>query len=151
MESDVTDVREKLAQTLFDHIPVGVGSQGIIPTTAPDLEAALEMGMDWSLREVRLVISGFPYLANACLPASVPTQETLLTKNARDDRSGLCGNYRAKAVKPSPLSPLSLWNFSTLVPTLSLVYRSSSGSYRNISCFRRYALLLLLAWQLSRV
>ena len=40
-------------QALFDHIPVGVGSQGIIPTTARDLEEALEMGMDWSLREVR--------------------------------------------------------------------------------------------------
>lgn len=40
-------------QSLFDHIPVGVGSQGIIPTTAKDLEAALEMGMDWSLRWVR--------------------------------------------------------------------------------------------------
>ena len=40
-------------QALFDHIPVGVGSQGIIPTTAKDLEEALEMGMDWSLREVR--------------------------------------------------------------------------------------------------
>lgn len=38
------------SQSLFDHIPVGVGSQGIIPTTAKDLEAALEMGMDWSLR-----------------------------------------------------------------------------------------------------
>lgn len=53
MEADVTDVKEQLAQTLFDHIPVGVGSQGIISTSAKDLEAALEMGMDWSLREVR--------------------------------------------------------------------------------------------------
>ena len=50
-EKDVEHVREQLAQALFDHIPVGVGSQGIIPTTAKDLEAALEMGMDWSLRE----------------------------------------------------------------------------------------------------
>jgi hypothetical protein len=40
-------VKEKLAQSLFDHIPVGVGSQGIIPTTTDGLEAALEMGMDW--------------------------------------------------------------------------------------------------------
>lgn len=31
---------------------MGVGSQGIIPTSARDLEEALEMGMDWSLREV---------------------------------------------------------------------------------------------------
>jgi RNA-splicing ligase RtcB len=53
MEADVADVKEQLAQALFDHIPVGVGSQGIIPTSARDLEAALEMGMDWSLREVR--------------------------------------------------------------------------------------------------
>ena len=49
----MADVKEQLAQALFDHIPVGVGSQGIIPTSARDLEAALEMGMDWSLREVR--------------------------------------------------------------------------------------------------
>jgi tRNA-splicing ligase RtcB len=48
---DVEDVKEVLAQSLFDHIPVGVGSQGIIPTTPEALEAALEMGMDWSLRE----------------------------------------------------------------------------------------------------
>ena len=51
-EADVEDKKEELAQSLFDHIPVGVGSQGIIPTTASDLEASLEMGMDWSLREV---------------------------------------------------------------------------------------------------
>lgn len=51
MESDVVDTKEQLAQSLFDHIPVGVGSKGIIPTTASDLDAALEMGMDWSLRE----------------------------------------------------------------------------------------------------
>lgn len=50
-ERDVVDIKEQLAQALFDHIPVGVGSQGIIPTSAGGLEAALEMGMDWSLRE----------------------------------------------------------------------------------------------------
>ena len=49
-EKDVEPVKEALTQALFDHIPVGVGSQGIIPTTAADLEAALEMGVDWSLR-----------------------------------------------------------------------------------------------------
>ncbi|EFN58446.1 hypothetical protein CHLNCDRAFT_55997 [Chlorella variabilis] len=57
-ESDVADVREQLAQALFDHIPVGVGSQGIIPTTARDLEEALEMGMDWSLREASRRLQG---------------------------------------------------------------------------------------------
>lgn len=36
---------------MFDHIPVGVGSKGIIPMNARDMEEALEMGMDWSLRE----------------------------------------------------------------------------------------------------
>lgn len=40
-EKDVLPVKEQLAQSLFDHIPVGVGSKGIIPTTAKDLEAAL--------------------------------------------------------------------------------------------------------------
>merc|ERR1712050_430110 len=39
------------AQSLFDHIPVGVGSMGIIPTKQQDLEEALQLGIDWSLRE----------------------------------------------------------------------------------------------------
>ncbi|OWF41547.1 tRNA-splicing ligase RtcB homolog [Mizuhopecten yessoensis] len=51
MEEDVQPVKEQLAQCIFDHIPVGVGSKGIIPMTAQNLEEALEMGMDWSLRE----------------------------------------------------------------------------------------------------
>lgn len=50
-EKDVAPVKENLAQALFDHIPVGVGSKGIIPMGARELEEALEMGMDWSLRE----------------------------------------------------------------------------------------------------
>ncbi|KAL3852108.1 hypothetical protein ACJMK2_015792 [Sinanodonta woodiana] len=50
-EKDVQPLKEQLAQCLFDHIPVGVGSKGIIPMNAKDLEEALEMGMDWSLRE----------------------------------------------------------------------------------------------------
>ena len=50
-EKDVLPVKEQLTQSLFDHIPVGVGSKGIIPMNAKDLEEAPEMGMDWSLRE----------------------------------------------------------------------------------------------------
>lgn len=50
-EKDVLPVKEQLAQSLFDHIPVGVGSKGVIPMSYNDLEEALEMGMDWSLRE----------------------------------------------------------------------------------------------------
>jgi tRNA-splicing ligase RtcB len=51
MERDVAPLKEQLAQSLFDHIPVGVGSKGVIPTSAHDLDCALEMGMDWSVRE----------------------------------------------------------------------------------------------------
>lgn len=50
-EAEVGPVREQLAQALFDHIPVGVGSKGVIPTSMADLNDALEMGMDWSIRE----------------------------------------------------------------------------------------------------
>jgi len=57
-------VKEQLAQSLFDHIPVGVGSQGIIPTSAAGLEAALGMGMDWFVclilsRPARLLLKLF--------------------------------------------------------------------------------------------
>ncbi|GMH63209.1 hypothetical protein TrLO_g13819 [Triparma laevis f. longispina] len=50
-EKDIEGVKENLAQSLFDHIPVGVGSKGVIPTSPSDLDSALELGMDWSLRE----------------------------------------------------------------------------------------------------
>ena len=50
-ENDVQPVKEQLAQALFDHIPVGVGSRGVIPMKAKDLDEVLERGMDWSLRE----------------------------------------------------------------------------------------------------
>eukprot|EP01116_Phalansterium_solitarium_P008487 TRINITY_DN22392_c0_g1_i2.p1 TRINITY_DN22392_c0_g1~~TRINITY_DN22392_c0_g1_i2.p1 ORF type:complete len:507 (-),score=158.64 TRINITY_DN22392_c0_g1_i2:186-1706(-) len=50
-EKDVAPLKEQLAQSLFDHIPVGVGSQGVIPTSKKDLDDALEMGIDWSMRE----------------------------------------------------------------------------------------------------
>ena len=33
-EKDVQPLKEQLAHCLFDHIPVGVGSKGIIPMTA---------------------------------------------------------------------------------------------------------------------
>lgn len=45
-ESDVQPVKEQLAQAMFDHIPVGVGSKGVIPMNAKDLEEGLEMGID---------------------------------------------------------------------------------------------------------
>jgi len=48
---DVQPIQEQLAQSLFDHIPVGVGSKGVIPTKESDLDEVLELGMDWSVRE----------------------------------------------------------------------------------------------------
>ena len=51
-EEDVTgDVREQLAQALFDHIPVGVGTKGIIPVTPKELDEVLLLGVDWAMRE----------------------------------------------------------------------------------------------------
>lgn len=54
---------------MFDHIPVGVGSKGIIPMTARDLEEALEMGMDWSLREGKKISL---FLAQSTLGTIIP-------------------------------------------------------------------------------
>ena len=56
-EADVGPRRETLAQMMFDHIPVGVGGQGLINVTADDLEDVLRMGIDWSLREASLPAS----------------------------------------------------------------------------------------------
>ncbi|EME32580.1 tRNA-splicing ligase RtcB [Galdieria sulphuraria] len=51
LEKDIQDKKELLAQTLFDYIPVGVGSKGVIPVGSKQLEEVLQYGMDWSLRE----------------------------------------------------------------------------------------------------
>eukprot|EP00993_Chasmostoma_nieuportense_P000106 NODE_1097_length_1658_cov_36.589157_g1030_i0.p1 GENE.NODE_1097_length_1658_cov_36.589157_g1030_i0~~NODE_1097_length_1658_cov_36.589157_g1030_i0.p1 ORF type:complete len:517 (-),score=132.01 NODE_1097_length_1658_cov_36.589157_g1030_i0:63-1613(-) len=50
-EKDIQDVKEPLAQALYNHIPVGVGSMGIVPTNPKILTDVLELGMDWSVRE----------------------------------------------------------------------------------------------------
>lgn len=50
-EKDVQPLKEEICQCLFDHIPVGVGTKGIIPLNANDLDEVIEMGIDWALRE----------------------------------------------------------------------------------------------------
>ena len=40
-EEDVLPVKEELAQAMYDHIPVGVGSKGIIPIHNDNLIDAL--------------------------------------------------------------------------------------------------------------
>lgn len=49
-ESDVDDEkREELCQALFDHIPVGVGQDGVISVTPDDIESILKDGIDWAV------------------------------------------------------------------------------------------------------
>lgn len=48
---DIKDVQEQLAQSLFNHIPVGVGTKGVIPADGESIEEALGLGMDWTVRE----------------------------------------------------------------------------------------------------
>lgn len=45
-EKDVTPVQEQLAQSLFDHIPVGVGSKGVIPMAARWAINGVDAGRD---------------------------------------------------------------------------------------------------------
>jgi tRNA-splicing ligase RtcB (3'-phosphate/5'-hydroxy nucleic acid ligase) len=46
------DLREELCQALFDHIPVGVGQNGVIPLdSTKDMDDVLLMGMDFCVRE----------------------------------------------------------------------------------------------------
>ena len=80
-ERDVAPKKEQLTQALFDHIPVGVGSKGMIPMNAKDLDEALEMGMDWSLREgyVQLI---YKYTYTICV--SVPVTPKRLLKFAEE-------------------------------------------------------------------
>lgn len=48
---DVEPVKDKLVQSMFNHIPVGVGSQGIIPCNNAALNEILEYGMDWTVAQ----------------------------------------------------------------------------------------------------
>ena len=44
-------VQDRLAQAVFDHIPVGVGKIGMVRIDAQRLDEILELGVDWALRE----------------------------------------------------------------------------------------------------
>ena len=57
-EDDITPVKEELAQALYDHIPVGVGSKGIIPITNSNLVDAM----------VRTLYLSFPVSGNGLVP-----------------------------------------------------------------------------------
>jgi tRNA-splicing ligase RtcB len=50
-EDDVPagEKREKLVQTLYDHLPVGVGTDGVIPITEDDVNEILKSGIDWAV------------------------------------------------------------------------------------------------------
>lgn len=50
---DVLPVKEELTQSLFDHIPVGVGSKGVVPITAADLNDALVRASSDRCRSVK--------------------------------------------------------------------------------------------------
>ena len=51
-EEDVTgEMREALAQSLFDHIPVGVGTEGVIPIQEDDVDDILQRGIDWAIEK----------------------------------------------------------------------------------------------------
>jgi len=51
-EKDVDfETREKLADALANHIPVGVGVDGVIPCTEEDLDDILMNGVDWAIRQ----------------------------------------------------------------------------------------------------
>ena len=52
MEDDVSgDTRDQLAQALYDHIPVGVGTEGLIPVTEEEIDDILENGIDWAIEK----------------------------------------------------------------------------------------------------
>ena len=46
---DVLPVKEELTQSLYDHIPVGVGSKGVLTLTAADLNDALVSPMSYAV------------------------------------------------------------------------------------------------------
>lgn len=50
-EKDVKNVKDQMAQALFDHIPVGVGTKGGVRLNEKTLDNALKLGIDWSLEE----------------------------------------------------------------------------------------------------
>lgn len=69
MESDVADIKDKLAEELFNSIPVGVGSESLIATTRDQLEQVLTRGMDWSIEQVRMTRIGYHSIAGRLLRA----------------------------------------------------------------------------------
>ena len=43
--------QEELAETLYKHLPAGVGTDGFIPTTEEDIDEILQTGIDWAIKK----------------------------------------------------------------------------------------------------
>eukprot|EP01129_Flabellula_baltica_P016018 TRINITY_DN8359_c0_g1_i1.p1 TRINITY_DN8359_c0_g1~~TRINITY_DN8359_c0_g1_i1.p1 ORF type:complete len:501 (+),score=111.25 TRINITY_DN8359_c0_g1_i1:22-1524(+) len=50
MLDDVLGKQEELADAMFEAIPVGVGSRGVIPIENRELDTLMEMGVDWAIK-----------------------------------------------------------------------------------------------------
>ena len=50
-EKDVNSVKEELCQSLFEHIPVGVGTKGSVKIDDKELIQVLETGVEWSVKK----------------------------------------------------------------------------------------------------
>jgi tRNA-splicing ligase RtcB len=51
MYDDVKDHLDGIAQSLFNHIPVGVGTSGVLPTDPDNITNALQLGQDYSVTQ----------------------------------------------------------------------------------------------------
>eukprot|EP00188_Purpureofilum_apyrenoidigerum_P000948 Plantae.Rhodophyta-Purpureofilum_apyrenoidigerum.ctg14804.p1 GENE.Plantae.Rhodophyta-Purpureofilum_apyrenoidigerum.ctg14804~~Plantae.Rhodophyta-Purpureofilum_apyrenoidigerum.ctg14804.p1 ORF type:complete len:503 (-),score=57.47 Plantae.Rhodophyta-Purpureofilum_apyrenoidigerum.ctg14804:169-1677(-) len=50
-EGDIRPVQERLAQSLFNHVPVGVGSRSLLSVQPREVDQILQHGIDWAVRE----------------------------------------------------------------------------------------------------
>jgi tRNA-splicing ligase RtcB len=51
MYDDVKDHLDSIAQSLFNHIPVGVGTSGVLPTDSDSITNALQLGQDYAITQ----------------------------------------------------------------------------------------------------
>ena len=142
-EAAVADRREALAQSLFDHIPVGVGSQGVIPTSSDSLQRALELGMDWSVCEGYAWAEDKEHCEESgrmltASPASVSARakkrgvRPLLGRGTRGPgKRALGGPCRTRALRPSQACRSSArWALGTTMPRSRSSIRSSTSVLR---------------------
>jgi len=91
--SDIMAVRTRLADTLAQHIPAGVGSRGQLKLDAVEMDRMLRTGAGWAVERAHGTQEDLRFIEEqGCMPGAVPRYVSDRAKQRQQDQVGTLGS-----------------------------------------------------------